>query len=190
MAMNNDGKGEVYAQTQPNPTPSVGPAATDSSGLKIPTQFGNTRTDQGVSLTMLLKDDPAMVEIAGPVVAYITNSSKGVESSGLFMQRLSRWYDIKNCTYAQAWADQQKYFRKWPQRNQVIDWVNITVEKVNWNGIPCYLVCVPIDWTVTNSKQTKTGHSVVAAWVNPGTHTGTGHPDYFISGVCNATPNS
>jgi S1-C subfamily serine protease len=186
MALANDGIGFTGPVVQAQPAPSAQTAQPTASKFEVPTQFGNTRQGKdGSTLTTVLREDPAWGEISAPVVVYLYASDKGTRADGLFMTKLTFFYDLKDCTYEQAWAKDQAYAKHWPHQSTTIDYAHISVERVNWTGTTCYWVLIPIDWTVSNSHQSKNGHTVVAAYVVPGVHTGTHNPDYFIRALGN-----
>jgi hypothetical protein len=101
------------------------------------------------------------------------------------MQNLTRFFDLNNCTYAQAKANDEAYFKKWPERTNTVDMSNVVVEKVGWSGNTCYLVSMPFNWSVRNGNKSKSGSTIAVAYVMPGHHTGNGQSDYFIAAIWN-----
>ena len=156
------------------------------AGLVVPTKFGETVQGKDVSFTAV-EDGPAFKAIATPVVLYMQESLKGTDCAGLFFQRLLSFYGEENITYPEVKAKDDAYNQKWVCRSIKIDYANVTVLKINWDGPTRYLVCVPFSFKMTDKKgKVRSGSSVTAAYVQPSRHTGDNSPDYFIARIGDA----
>jgi hypothetical protein len=174
-------------QNQQVVTNNVNPQQETFSSLPKPTQFGTTRQGNGYTFTKVLGDKQAIIAIASPVVSYLENSAVGADSASYFMQNLSTFYNLHDCTYERAKASDLAYFKQWPVRTNTIDFANIIVEKIGWDGSEAYMVSVPFNWTVKNGKKSKSGSTVTLAYVMPSRHTDTGIEDYFITSIGNGS---
>lgn len=175
----------LQTQQVVNNNANVQPQQQVVSSLPVPAQFGATRQSGIYSFTRVVGDKHAIVAIALPVVSYLENSAVGADCASLFTANLGTFYNLRNCTYEQAKASDLAYFRQWPVRTNVIDFPNIVVEKVIWNGIDTYMVSVPFKWTVQRGKKIKSGSNVALAYVQASRHQNTGIEDYFIAGIWN-----
>jgi S1-C subfamily serine protease len=168
------------------PSPSFSPSqevTNEYVGLPTPKNFGATRQGKTYTFTMVTDKD-AYIAIAGPVVVYIQKSLEGANCAGLFMMKLGRFYDQNNITYIQAKAIDDAYNVKWVKRSIKIDYANVTVERVNWDGDTTYMVGIPITWRVTDKHgKTRTGSGHTIAYVQPSHHHGTNEPAYFIASI-------
>jgi hypothetical protein len=158
-----------------------------ASSLPAPSQFGATRLSGQYTYTRVLGDNKAILAIAVPVVTYLKNLEAGIPSDSLFTQNLDTFYSMHNVTYNQALESDRLYFKNWPKRKYDIDYENIVVEKLGWDGSDAYMVTVPFKLTTKKSKIVKTASLIAMAYVMPSRHQNTGIEDYFISSVWNAS---
>jgi hypothetical protein len=94
---------------------------------------------------------------------------------------------MQDVTYNQTLASDQTYFKTWPKRKYDIDYKDIVIEKLGWDGPDAYMVTVPFKLTTTKGKIVKTVSLIAEAYVMPSRHQNTGMEDYFISGIWNAS---
>ena len=101
------------------------------------------------------------------------------------MKRLSQYYDEYNVDFAKVLDEETAYMRRWPIQSNTIDYYNSSVELVNWEYSTTYMVVIPIEFKMQNEKtgKVKTGKMTVCAYVQPGVHSGSGQPDYFIGSL-------
>jgi S1-C subfamily serine protease len=158
------------------------------SSLPTPSQFGVTRQRGQYTYTRVLGDKKAIIGISLPVVAYLQNLEAGVRSDSLFTQNLDTYYSMHNVKYNQALASDRVYFNKWPNRKYDINYENIVVEKLGWDGPDAYMVTVPFKLTIKKGETVKTASLIASACVMPSRHQNTGIEDYFITSVWNVSP--
>jgi S1-C subfamily serine protease len=170
---------------QSTQSPTNGTVRTASS-LPAPSQFGATRQSRLYTFTRVLGDKQAIIGISLPVVTYLKNMEAGVRSDGLFLQKLDTYLSMHNVTYDQAAARDRAYFKAWPNRKYDIDYENIVIEKLGWDGPDVYMVTVPFRETIKKGKIVETFSRIAEAYVMPSRHQNTGIEDYFISSVWSA----
>jgi hypothetical protein len=158
-----------------------------ASSLPAPNQFGATRQGNQCTFTRVLGDKKALIAIALPVLTYLKNMEAGVRSDALFLQNLGTYFSKHNVTYDQAVALDHLYFNAWPNRKYDIDYENIVVEKLGWDGPDAYMVTVPFRETIKKGKTVKAFSNTAEAYVMPSRHQNTGIEDYFISSVWSAS---
>src|SRR5262249_750993 len=139
-----------------------------ASSLPAPSQFGATRQSGQYTYTRVLGDKKAILAISVPVVTYLKNLESGVRSDSLFMQNLDTFFRMHNLKYDQVLASDGVYFKNWPNRKYDIDYENIVVEKLGWDGSDAYMVTVPFKLTTKKGKIVKTASLIAMAYVVPG----------------------
>jgi hypothetical protein len=158
-----------------------------ASSLPVPSQFGATRQGRQYTFTRVLGDEKAIIAISAPVVLYLKNMEAGVRSDRLFFENLDTYLSKRHLTYDQAVAFDRVYFKEWPNRKYDIEYENIVVEKLSWDGPEAYMVTVPFKETLKKGKIINTFLRIAEAYVMPGRHQNTGIEDYFISSVWSAS---
>jgi Trypsin-like peptidase domain len=126
--------------------------------------------------------------VSDVLYAYLTKSASvnnAYELAPYLMEHLSKWFNLKDVTGMQAIANDNGYFKKWPVRHNYPDMNKVTVEQVIWSGDTCYLVALPYEWSVENSRTQKSGKTIAVAFVTPGKHRNNGQSDYFIAALWN-----
>jgi hypothetical protein len=157
-----------------------------ASSLPVPTQFGATRQSGQYTYTRVLGDKKAIIAISVPVVTYLKNMEAGVRSDSVFLQNLDTYFTKHHVTYNQAVALDRVYFKQWPNRKYDIDYENIVVEKLGWDGPEAYMVTIPFKETIRKANTVKTFSRLAEAYVMQSRHQSTEIEDYFISSVWSA----
>jgi hypothetical protein len=157
------------------------------SSLPVPSEFGASRQGNRYMFTVVLGDKKAVIAISAPVVLFLKNLEAGVRSDSLFLRNLDTYFSMHNVTYNQAVASDRVYFKAWPDRKYDIDYENIVVEKLGWDGPDAYMVTVPFKETIKKGKIVKTFSRIAEAYIMQGRHQNTQIEDYFISSVWSAS---
>jgi hypothetical protein len=182
--------GPLAFATIPSAQPTQPPTndkAQIASSLPVPSQFGATRQGRQYTFTRVLGGEKAIIAISAPVVHYLKKMEAGVRSESLFLEKLDSYFSKRHLTYDQAVAFDRAYFKEWPNRKYDIDYENIVVERLGWDGPEAYMVTVPFKETLKKGKIINTFSRIAEAYVVPSRHQSTGIEDYFISSVWSAS---
>jgi hypothetical protein len=146
----------------------------------------NVRTSEGYRLKQVLDSD-AVCAISAPVCGYLRDSASGQgDLSVYFINKLDRFFNLRNVSFGRAYASEFAYFRQWPLRSNQIAVGSIVVEIVlSSDGRTRYLVSAPYNWSINNGKTYRKGSALALAFVMPGHFIKSGRPAYFISAIWN-----
>jgi hypothetical protein len=89
-------------EQQPPSLANLPEPGSDESKLPIPTKFGPTRRWRDLSFALVLDDQKAWTSISFPVYAYLNDSAAGRSAAQYLMGKLSKFYDLTECTIKQA----------------------------------------------------------------------------------------
>jgi hypothetical protein len=175
---------------QPTPTPHT--EVVSNKRVPRPTQFGRVRTINGETYTTVLPTDPAWRWIASPLLGYLHDSPL-IQGSArdvithYFMDKIIWYWEQKNVTLEDLIADETTYFKKWPYRSNSFDSATARVERVESKS-GRYNVTIKIDWYASNGKSTRSGQSIITAWVDLGHPIADpGQETYAISAIIGRT---
>jgi hypothetical protein len=179
---------EQQQQQQPEQKQVENNPPVKSGKLIVPTEFGETVQGARYQFTLVKYEEKIYIAIAGPVVWHLQDSKKGEMTLGYFMGKLGRFYKHDNITAQDAKKEMESFYAKFVSRSMAIDFPNITVYKVVWEGPITYAVRVPFTFkTKKKGGKEVTMNDIAIAYVQPGVFGETDKEGYFITSIWDAS---